>query len=159
MKNRIEIFILTYNRAEMLKDSIISLLNQSIGKIKITVLDNTSTDNTENLVKELMAKNDNLYYFKQECNKGGGGNFAKAIELANADYIMTFHDDDILHPDYLKYALKVINKYPNISIVSSNYKGYTNPTNENWNKASSYYKYCSTKRDFVNYLYRMQEYG
>ena len=56
MKNRIEIFILTYNRAEMLKDSIISLLNQSIGKIKITVLDNASTDNTENLVKELMAK-------------------------------------------------------------------------------------------------------
>ena len=72
---------------------------------------------------------------------------------------MTFHDDDILHPDYLKYALKVINKYPNISIVSSNYKGYTNPTNKNWKKASSYYKYCSTKRDFVNYLYRMQKYG
>ena len=59
-EKNIEAFVLTYNRKEMLKDSITSLLNQSAGKIKITVMDNGSNDGTENLVKEMQKSHDNL---------------------------------------------------------------------------------------------------
>lgn len=46
----IEIFITTHNRANFLKESLQSLLNQSVGVKEITVLDNESTDNTKDIV-------------------------------------------------------------------------------------------------------------
>jgi glycosyltransferase involved in cell wall biosynthesis len=55
--NDIQIFILTYNRANYLKDSINSLLNQTIRPNIITILDNNSTDNTEEVVSEFEKYN------------------------------------------------------------------------------------------------------
>lgn len=59
----IEIFITTHNRANFLKESLQSLLNQSVGVKEITVLDNESTDNTKDIVTSY-ANNTKL---------GGGG--------------------------------------------------------------------------------------
>ena len=47
----IDIYIMTHNRADYLMLSIESLLNQSAGVSKITVLDNESTDNTLSAVE------------------------------------------------------------------------------------------------------------
>ncbi len=158
-KDNIEVFILTYNRKDMLKDSIISILNQSIGKIDITVMDNGSSDGTDEMVKEMMKEHSNLYYHKRKENGLQIDNFIEAVNHAKKDFVMMFHDDDIIHPDYIKYAIGAINKYPNTSIISCCYKEWTNPTNDNWEKASQRFDYCSDKKTFVNYLYRMQRYG
>ena len=56
----IEIFILTYNRLPYLKSAINSALNQSIKNLKITIMDNCSTDGTEDYVKSLQ-KNIPIY--------------------------------------------------------------------------------------------------
>ncbi len=158
-ERNIEAFILTYNRKDMLKDSITGLLNQSAGNIKITVMDNGSTDGTENLVKEMQKGHENLFYHKREVNGLQIDNFADAVHIAEKDYLIMFHDDDILHPDYIKYALKAINKYPNTAIISTNYKEWTHPNNENWAKASARFDYCKDKQTFANYLYRMQRFA
>ena len=155
----IEAFILTYNRKEMLTDSIICFFNQTIGEIDITVMDNCSTDGTEETVKQLMKEHSNLHYYRQERNIGQAKNFKKAVDMAKKDFVIIFHDDDILHPDYLKFAIDAINKYPNTSIISTCYQEWSNPTNKNWAKASQRFDYCTDKKIFVNYLYRMQRYA
>lgn len=158
-KDNIEVFILTYNRKEMLKDAIISFLNQSVGEIDITVMDNGSTDGTDEMVKEMMSKHSNLYYHRRDVNGIQMDNFIEAVHIAKKDYAMMFHDDDIIHPEYIKYAIGAINKYPNTSIISCCYQEWSNPTNDNWAKASQRFDYCPDKKTFVNYLYRMQRYG
>lgn len=155
----IEAFILTYNRKEMLKDSIISFFNQTIGEIDITIMDNCSTDGTEEMIREMMKEHPNLHYFRQEKNVIQIENFKKAVDLAKKDFTIMFHDDDILHPDYLKFAIGAINKFPNTAIVSTCYQEWSNPTNDNWAKASQRFDYCVDKKMFVNYLYRMQRYA
>lgn len=155
-KDNIEAFILTCNRKEMLKDSIISILNQSIGKVKITVLDNCSSDGTEDMVRGMMQKYSNLHYYRQNEKLPDLENFRTISNLAQTDYTIMFHDDDIMHPDYFSYAIEAINKYPNTAIVSSCYQDWSNPTNDNWSKASQRFDYCADKKTFVNYLYRMQ---
>jgi glycosyltransferase involved in cell wall biosynthesis len=50
VKPKVTVCICTYNRAEMLRESIQSVLNQSYRDMKIVVLDNCSTDNTKELV-------------------------------------------------------------------------------------------------------------
>lgn len=157
-KYSIEAFILTYNRKDFLKDSIQSLLNQTVENLKITVMDNGSFDGTEELVHELQQLHANLFYHKREINNPVE-NLKDAINLAQKDYLILFHDDDILHPDYLKYALDAINKYPNAAIVSNAYKEYTNPNNENWEKVSKSFYYCKDKNEFVDYLCYMQKFA
>ena len=81
--------------------SIESLLNQSAGVSKITVLDNESTDNTFSVVERFSSRG--VRYIR---TKGFLGNFKKAQEIASGKYVMLFHDDDILHPLYLELALR-----------------------------------------------------
>ena len=115
-KDSIEAFILTCNRKDVLKDSIISILNQSIGQVKITVLDNCSTDGTENTVREMMQEYPNLHYYRQNQQLSDLENFKTISNIAQKDFTILFHDDDIMHPDYFKYAIEAINKYPNTTI-------------------------------------------
>jgi glycosyltransferase involved in cell wall biosynthesis len=112
----IEIFITTHNRSNYLKESITSIINQSENVRKITILDNESTDNTMEVV--LSFKKYGVSYIKTE---GHLGNFKKIQEIASKPYVMLFHDDDLLHYDYLKLAVGSLNKYSDISLITSRY--------------------------------------
>ena len=107
----IDIYIMTHNRADYLMLSIESLLNQSAGVSKITVLDNESTDNTLSAVERFSSRG--VRYIR---TKGFLGNFKKAQEIASGKYVMLFHDDDILHPLYLELALRVLNEKDDIPV-------------------------------------------
>ncbi len=39
---------------------------------------------------------------------------------------MLFHDDDLLHPKYLEYALNLLNKYDDISVITTRYTEFWN---------------------------------
>lgn len=157
-KDNIEAFVLTYNRRDMLKEAVTSLLNQTIGNINVTVMDNCSTDDTEDVIKEMQKEYPNLHYHKNPVNEGQRTNFNNAVNLAEKDYVIMLHDDDIIHPDYLKYALAAINKTPNTAVVSSFYKEWTHPDNLNWKHAHTSFNYCPNKQIFADYLYRMQNF-
>ena len=44
----------------------------------------------------------NVLYYKNASNLGMGGNWNRCIELANADWVVLLHDDDMLCENYLK---------------------------------------------------------
>lgn len=158
-KDDFEAFILTYNRKEFLQESLKSLLNQTIGDLKITVMDNGSTDGTDVIMQELVNKYPNVNYHRREQNGKQIENFIDAVNLAERQYAIFFHDDDILHPDYFKHALYAANKYPNVVIMSTAYKEFSNPTNDNWTRAGRKHVYCKNQRDFVAYLYYMKQFA
>lgn len=112
----IEIFVLTYNREKLLKKSVESLLFQTIREVKITVVDNNSSDGTESMVKQMQQSYPQLHYCKQMEH---GKNPMLAREMASAEYVMIFHDDDVLHPQYIEIALKLLNKYKNVDLICS----------------------------------------
>lgn len=158
-RDDIQAFIFTYNKKDSLRESVLSILNQTIGNISITVMDIGSTDGTGDFVYQMSQNYHHLHYcwFEKDVEKVEV--FKKAIEMTTADYVLIFNDEDILHPDYLKYAIAAINKFPNTSIVSTRHQNWSNPTNENWQKASKRFDYCENKRVFADYLYRMQRYA
>lgn len=117
----IQIFLMTHNRANLIGESILSLLSQTTKVKEITVLDNESTDNTESVV---LSFSDRGVNYKKTY--GFLGNFNKAKEIVKKKYVMLFHDDDILHPDYLENVLKILNKEKQISAVFSRYTEFWN---------------------------------
>lgn len=151
--NDLEIMLLTYNRKELLKESLGSVLNQSV-TVKTTVFDNASTDGTEAYVNQLMTKYPQLHYFKQEKNVGGGGNFKSAIEQIKSKYVIFFHDDDFLHPQYVEFVLKTLNKYENVDLICSNMTYFSKNNEVNLKTLSKCnVKIFRNKPDFAIYVY------
>jgi len=149
----IQIFITTYNRSAYLKEAIESILNQSAKVKEIIVLDNDSPDDTENVVNSYSNKG--VKYVK---TTGFLGNYYKAKEMANKQYCLVFHDDDILHPDYLKIALKLLNKYPNVALLTTRYTKFNNNDSpKKFNKIIPNYYLFNSQQEFVTNLFFVEK--
>ena len=132
--------------------SIESLLNQSAGVSKITVLDNESTDNTLSAVERFSSRG--VRYIR---TKGFLGNFKKAQEIASGKYVMLFHDDDILHPLYLELALQVLNEKDDISLITTRYTEFFDDDFPGMPESivSDYY-YFEKQKDFASHMYFLE---
>lgn len=122
----IEVFILTGNRLNFFKDSLDSILKQTVKDIKITVINNTDADDgTELYVNSLQKMNSNIHYFRQNCRVSPAENLETAKSLVSKDYVMFFHDDDILHSQYIEAALSLLNSYENVDLICSLLHSFT----------------------------------
>jgi abequosyltransferase len=110
MKNNplLSICIPTYNRSEILDKTLQSLFNNpdfDINIVEVIVSDNSSTDNTRNVVfKYPLVK-----YFCNEYNLGDA-NFDIVLSYATGDYIKLFNDTIIFNDGALKKMLFIIKK-------------------------------------------------
>ena len=107
LKPLFSIIIPTYNRADFIGKTIQSFLNQTYANLEIIVVDDGSTDNTEEIIKAF--KNPKINYYKKEnAERGAARNFG--TQKAKGDYINFFDSDDIAYPNHLEIALELINK-------------------------------------------------
>lgn len=87
----ISVIIPTYNRAHLIKESLQSVLDQTLKPYEIIVVDDFSTDNTEEVIKSLNSPL--IKYVKNQRKKGANGARNTGILMAQGEYI-AFHDSD-----------------------------------------------------------------
>lgn len=102
------IVIPTYNRASFLEVNIPLLLKLDYKNYEIIVVDDGSTDNTEDVFKKI--KHEKLSYNKKENGERAAARNYGALR-AKGDYITFLDSDDILFEDALKKAAAVIQEY------------------------------------------------
>ncbi|MBP5160610.1 MAG: glycosyltransferase family 2 protein [Alphaproteobacteria bacterium] len=148
-----EAFVLTYNRADFMEKALLSLLEQTYKDFPITVLDNASTDDTAQRVKNIQKRYpDRKIYFKQsKTNTGPAGNFKWGQKLAKAKYALFFHDDDILHPKYVETCLKLAQKHPHVNVIGCDCISTSTPETTPWRHFSGKYYLCDRKV-FAHYM-------
>lgn len=102
--NNIVVVVVTYNRKKLLKENIEALLNQTNKNFDVFIIDNASTDGTQEYIKEY-TENHSIKYFNTGVNLGGAGGFnygmKKAVE-ANYKYIWAMDDDTIPYENALE---------------------------------------------------------
>jgi len=108
----ISVIIPTFNRAEMLRKAISSVLAQTGSDIEVIVSDNCSTDHTRQVVAEF-SYDLRLRYFRNDSNLGMVANWKQAIfELARAEWFVLMSDDDYFTDnDYLRRATMAIREH------------------------------------------------
>lgn len=118
----------------MLKETLKSICEQSAVGFDIIVLDNASTDNTAAIVEEIKKEypDRNIVFKTLEENIGGMNNFNRARLSVNKEWAMLFHDDDLIHPEYIKRAMDALRKNPDAVMASCTFKNYEEPNAENW---------------------------
>ena len=106
----ISIIIPTYKRTELLKEAIISAINQQECNVsyEILIVDNDNNQN-EAIINYISSIETPLRYFQNDENLGMGGNWNRGIMLAKGKYIAFLHDDDLLMDNYLSYIKKYLN--------------------------------------------------
>ena len=103
----ISVIIPTYNRGNLIKRAINSILNQTYQNIEIIVVDDCSNDNTEEVVKGINSSK--IKYIKHEKNYGACRARNTGIENASGDYIAFLDSDDEWLSDKLEKQLKFMN--------------------------------------------------
>lgn len=116
---KVSVCLLTWNRATVIARSIKSLLNQSFGDFELIINDDNSTDATESVCAEFVAKDPRVRYFKNPTNLKYSGNSNAAVSRASGQYLMFAHDGDVYHPDLLSKWTDGLNQNPNAAIAFS----------------------------------------
>lgn len=110
MKDKVSIIIPTYNRANILKKALDSVLQQSYQNIEVIVIDDGSTDATSTFIENYINAND-LYkilrYYKQ-VNRGPSAARNYGLEKSTGKYIIFFDSDDYMLPDRVHIQIKAI---------------------------------------------------
>jgi glycosyltransferase involved in cell wall biosynthesis len=102
------IVIPTYNRSAFITKTIDSILQQQYTNYEIIVVDDGSTDNTEDILKKYVAPNF-IYIKKQNAERGAARNCGAII--AKGEYLNFFDSDDLAYPNHLTEAVNIITKY------------------------------------------------
>ncbi|WP_181444551.1 glycosyltransferase [Bacillus sp. 03113] len=110
----ISVVIPTYNRAHLIKESIQSVLDQTMAPLEIIIVDDFSTDHTREVVESFQHKN--VKYVLNSRAKGANGARNTGILLAQGDYIAFQDSDDIWKDDKLEKQMKIFEQYPDIGM-------------------------------------------
>lgn len=106
----LSICIPTYNRAEQLKKNLCIIVEaiNDIDVVEIYISDNSSTDNTEDIVAGFMDKTSVIRYHKNTHNIGPDRNFLQCFNEARGKYIWLLGDDDFLCDYSIKSIINVL---------------------------------------------------
>jgi glycosyltransferase involved in cell wall biosynthesis len=111
---KVSVIIPTYNRAQMLCDAIDSALNQTFRNREVIVVDDGSTDETEDVLRARYG--DRIRYRYQE-NQGRAAARNRGIDMASGEYLVFLDSDDWLLPHALEVQTAYLDHHPSVDVV------------------------------------------
>lgn len=131
MKNQeqlVTIQILNWNRAQDSLRAIESAKNQTYRNIEIIFVDNGSTDESVQLVKQLHP---DVKVIELDQNYGCPGGRNRGMQHCRGEYIFYLDNDGVLHENAVENAIKSINKYPDAGILTGKVYDFDSPSEIN----------------------------
>jgi glycosyltransferase involved in cell wall biosynthesis len=115
---------LTYNHANVVADSIRSVLAQDMPDFELILSDDCSTDGTWETLERWAASDARIRLIRTPRNLRMPGNANFAVSHAAAPFVALLHHDDVYRSDLLRRWLDVIERYPDMGFVSNGYEIY-----------------------------------
>ena len=158
----VSVGIPTYNRPEGLRRTLECITRQTYSNLEIIVSDNDSPDReTEVVVREFMAKDSRIKYYRQEENKGITFNFKFVLELATGEYFMWAADDDVWKLSFISCLVEALEINSDAVLAfcrhdiyhENRHTGHIESTKDNWSEITTlslynrlFYTYSSLSR-------------
>lgn len=98
----VSVIIPTYNNAKYLKESLDSVFNQTYKTLEVIVIDDCSTDNTQ----EVLSKYAGIHLLMNSENKGIGFTRKFGINASTGDYLCFLSTDDRYLPEFIEESMK-----------------------------------------------------
>jgi glycosyltransferase involved in cell wall biosynthesis len=117
MSSTVSVIIPAYNAAQYLPACIESVLGQTHKHVEIIVVNDGSTDNTDEVVKPYLSR---IKYIKQE-NRGLSAARNAGFRASNGAFICFLDADDLLMPEKFEKQLAKFQEEPDLGVVISGY--------------------------------------
>lgn len=149
----VSVVIPCYNQAMFLEETIRSVQKSDYQNIEIVMVNDGSTDKTEEVCLSLKNQYPNILYFKQ-ANSGPSVARNFAIKKANGHLILPVDGDDLISPNYISEAVKLFDKDPDVKVVYCEAEKFGAKTGR-WNlKPFSLANLAKDNMIFVSAMYR-----
>jgi GT2 family glycosyltransferase len=116
----VTVCIPTYNRSGLLRESLQSVLWQSLRDVEVVVSDNASTDDTEDVVRGL--RDPRVVYDRNPENVGLFANMSRCLRLGSGRYRVVLPDDDLMLPGNLERKVAFLERHPEAAMIHSGFR-------------------------------------
>ena len=113
-----------YNVEKYLRNSVLSVLNQTVSDYELILVDDGSLDDCPRICDEFAVQYSQVKVVHQE-NMGLSGARNAGFTIAKGKYVYFLDSDDIIQPDTLEHFESVIVKLPNVKYVISDFQYVT----------------------------------
>ena len=118
---KVSVIIPVYNVEKYLRQCLDSVVNQTLKDIEIICVDDGSSDNSLNILKEYAA-NDDRFIILEQKNQGAGAARNKGLEVAKGEYLYFIDGDDFLQRDALeKIYCRITETNSDICVFTNNF--------------------------------------
>ncbi len=115
--SQVDVVIPSYNYALFLRTCVESVLSQAGVDARVLIIDDTSSDNTPEICKELAAQDLRVEFRRHSQNLGHVRTYNEGIEWARGDYMLLLSADDVLIEGSLKRAADFMDCHPEVSLT------------------------------------------
>lgn len=104
----VSIIMPSWNTGRFIAETIRSVIDQTYKKWELLIVDDCSTDNTDEIVASF--RDERIHYFKNEKNCGAALTRNRAMREAQGEWIAFLDSDDLWAPKKLEHQLKFMKK-------------------------------------------------
>jgi glycosyltransferase involved in cell wall biosynthesis len=111
----VSVILPVFNGEKYIEQSLDSVINQTVKPDEIIIINDASTDRTEEIIKgkeqEFRKNGIDFIYIKNDKNCGIGWNRKKGVSRSGGDYICFISHDDIWRPEFIETMKKFAEKH------------------------------------------------
>lgn len=145
----LSIIIPLYNKENFILKTLESVKNQTYSDFELIIVDDGSTDNSYNVVKDIQDSRIKLFH-KQNEGVSIARNFG--VKEASFPYIIFLDADDYWHPQFLETIISLIEQYPSSGMFCTGYSVLKNNREIEYSFGNNNSSYLID--DYCKYLYR-----
>lgn len=113
------IIVPSYNCAQYLPTTLDSILSQSVQPKEILVIDDATSDNSNQIVRSYQEKHKHIRLISNETNMGVIYTVNHGFKTATTKFVMSLAADDWILPDFIEKSMLLLEKYPQAGLCST----------------------------------------
>lgn len=142
MKPLVTIIGISYNHEAFIKEALESLWAQSYDNLQVILLDDASTDQSQQVITDLISGKEEITCIPHKTNLGYTTTFNEGLALARGEFIIDFALDDVMLPDFIEKSLNALESAGKQCGVSFTNAIYINEQSE---ETDNHYELLKTK--------------
>lgn len=144
---KVDIVVPCYNYGRFLEGCVLGVLEQSLGDLRVLIIDDASSDNSVSVAQKLADADGRVSVISHSQNWGHIRTYNQGIEWASSDYFLLLSADDLLVPGALERAAAIMDANPDIVLTHG--KGISWQDDFPFPKIDAQQDYTWTRQDLI----------
>lgn len=119
MSHTIAVILAVYNEEVHVEEAVASIQAQTIGDWEMLVIDDGSTDRTNEILCRLAANDERIRVLTNSQNQGLAASLNRGIWASSSKYIARMDADDLSYPTRFEKQLQYLRDHPDVAVVGT----------------------------------------